>query len=105
MIDVQEHIYDDDPNKGHPDCRTFLKDVSYFFIGNGLVSAAVQYSPSGEGSPYGLLVMNPEELKKKREALSFDENHGFEKTMLSFSDLDAAQIMTVDLARLWFFEK
>lgn len=33
MIDVEEHIYDDDPKIGHADVRTDLKDVSYFFSG------------------------------------------------------------------------
>jgi len=51
MIDVQEHFYDDDPKKGHPDVRTRLKDVSYFFLGNELIQAAVQIAPSGEGPP------------------------------------------------------
>lgn len=82
MIDVKEHFYDDDPNKGHPDCRTRLKNASYFFLGNGLISAAVQVSPSGEGSPMGLLLMDPDKLEKKREALSFDHASGLEDTMI-----------------------
>ncbi len=45
MIDVKEHIYDDDPNIGHADVRTALKDLSYFFLENSLIQAAVQYSP------------------------------------------------------------
>ncbi len=51
MIDVQEYFYDDDPAQGHPDVRTKLKDVSYFFLGNGFIQAAVQVSPGGEGTP------------------------------------------------------
>jgi len=82
MIDEKEHFYDDDPHKGHPDCRTRLKDASYFFLGNGLISAAVQVSPSGEGSPMGLLLMDPDKLRKKREALSFDPASGLEDTMI-----------------------
>lgn len=49
-IDVKEHVYDDDPRRGHADVRTRLKEGSYFFLGNGRIQAAVQYSPSGEGS-------------------------------------------------------
>jgi hypothetical protein len=83
MIDVEESFYDDDPGQGHPDVRTRLRDVSYFFLGNGLISAAVQWAPSGEGTPLGLLVMNPEHLCKKREALTLDPETGLENTILS----------------------
>ena len=70
MINPSEHVYDDDPNRGHPDVRTRLKDVSYFFLGNGLIQAAVQWAPGGEGTPLGLLLMDPDRLRKKREALT-----------------------------------
>jgi len=82
MIDAEEHVYDDDPRIGHPDVRTLLRDVSYFFLGNGRMQAAVQFAPSGEGTPVGLLVMDPERLGKKREALSFDPEAGLEATMV-----------------------
>jgi hypothetical protein len=81
VIEAQEHFYQDDPLQGHPDVRTRLKDVSYFFLGNGLIQAAVQWAPSGEGSPVGLLVMDPEVLGKKRESLTMDQESGLEKTM------------------------
>ena len=74
MIDVKEHYYDDDPESGHPDVRTRIKGVSYFFIGNGWIQGAVQVAPSGEGTPLGLLIMNPEYLGKKREALTMDKD-------------------------------
>lgn len=82
MIDVQEHFYDDDPSIGHPDVKTKLKDVSYFFLGNGFIQAVVQIAPSGEGTPVGLLLMNPERLAKKREALTMHPESGLENTML-----------------------
>jgi hypothetical protein len=82
MIDIQEHFYDDDPAKGHPDVRTKLKDVSYFFLGNGFIQAAVQVSPGGEGTPIGLLVMDPEHLGKKRESLTLESDSGLERTMI-----------------------
>jgi len=82
MIDVQEHFYDDDPSKGHPDVRTRLKDVSYFFLGNGCIQGVVQFAPGGEGTPVGLLIMNPEYLRKKRYALTFDPDSGLENTMV-----------------------
>ncbi|UCE40833.1 MAG: hypothetical protein JSV17_15530 [Candidatus Aminicenantes bacterium] len=82
MIDSEEHFYDDDPSIGHPDVRTRLKDIAYFFLGNGLIQAAVQISPSGEGTPVGLLIMNPEILAKKRESLTMDPESGLGDTML-----------------------
>jgi hypothetical protein len=82
MIDVQEHFYDDDPAKGHPDVRTRLRDVSYFFLGNGFIQAVVQVAPAGEGTPVGLLVMDPERLGKKRDVLTMDSNSGLENTMI-----------------------
>ena len=82
MINPTEHVYDDDPNRGHPDVRTRLKDVSYFFLGNGLIQAAVQWAPGGEGTPLGLLVMDPDRLRKKREALTMDAVRGLEQTVV-----------------------
>jgi len=82
MIDAAEHVYDDDPREGHPDVRTRLKDASYFFLGNGLIQGAVQFAPGGEGTPLGLLVMNPERLGKKREALTLDPGTGLEPTVV-----------------------
>jgi len=80
MIDVKEHIYHDDPNVGHADVRTELKDAAYFFLGNGLIQAAVQTAPGGDGTPVGLLIMDPERLRKKREALTMDERTGLDRT-------------------------
>ncbi len=85
MIDVEEHFYDDDPSCGHPDVRTRLKDVSYFFLGNGIIQAAVQVAPSGEGTPIGLLFMDPNHLAKKRDSLSMDPESGLENTMIRIS--------------------
>ncbi|MDP8207078.1 MAG: hypothetical protein P9L92_10475 [Candidatus Electryonea clarkiae] len=93
MIEFKEHIYDDDPNSGHPDARTRLKDAAYFFIGNGLISASIQFAPAGEGSPFGLLIMNPDVLRKKREALTFDPETGLENTALIFRDILTNEIL------------
>jgi hypothetical protein len=82
MIDASEHFYDDDPGQGHPDVRTRLKDVSYFFLGNGFVQGAVQFAPGGEGTPLGLLVMNPERFGKKRDALTLDPEAGLASTIV-----------------------
>jgi len=82
MINVHEHFYDDDPNIGPPDVRTVLRGVNYFFLGNGLIQAAVQSAPHGEGTPLGLLIMDPEQLRKKREALTMDPVYGLASTGL-----------------------
>jgi hypothetical protein len=82
MIEPSEHFYDDDPNAGHPDVRTRLKDASYFFLGNGLIQAAVQFAPGGQGTPLGLLIMNPERLGRKRESLTLDRAAGLEPTIV-----------------------
>ena len=82
MVDVAEHVYHDDPAQGHPDVRTRLAGASYFFVGNGLIQAAVQHAPAGEGTPLGLLIMNPDRLGKKRECLTMDPAAGLEATVL-----------------------
>jgi len=91
MAELKEHFPDDDPARGHPDVRTQLKDVSYFFLGNGHIQAAVQIAPSGEGTPVGLLIMNPEHLGKKREALTCDQDSGLENTMIRILSAPAAE--------------
>jgi hypothetical protein len=82
MINPSEHVYDDDPNLGHPDVKTRLRDVSYFFLGNGRIQAAVQWAPSGEGTPLGLLLMDPDRLRKKRDALTMDPTRGLDATLV-----------------------
>ena len=57
-----------------PDHRVALPDTSYFFIGNGLVRAAVQFAAGGEGSPLGLVIDDPARLVSKRDALSMGPN-------------------------------
>jgi len=81
MIDVQEHVYQDDPAVGPPDVRTELPGVDYFFLGNGLIQAAVQVAPRGDGTPVGLLIMDPDRLRKKREALTMDPQSGLDATL------------------------
>lgn len=85
MINAEEHFYSEDPNQGHPDVRTRLKDVRYFFLGNGKIQAAVQICGSGEGTPVGLILMDPEKLQKKRDSLLFDPDSGLENTMISIT--------------------
>jgi len=81
-MDVKEHFYSDDPQAGHPDVRTRLAGVDYFFIGNGHLQAAVQVCTSGEGTPLGLLVLDPDTFGPKRAALTCDPNTGLESTVV-----------------------
>ncbi|MDQ5978361.1 MAG: hypothetical protein QG602_1335 [Verrucomicrobiota bacterium] len=82
MIEASEHFYQDDPNRGPRDVATRLRGVNYFFLGNGLIQAAVQHAPEGDGTPAGLLVMNPDRLRQKRAALTMDAETGLAATRL-----------------------
>ncbi|HOW86762.1 MAG TPA: hypothetical protein P5119_10650 [Candidatus Aminicenantes bacterium] len=87
-MEVGEHYYADDPARGPADAKTTLAGVEYFFLGNGLIQAAVQAAPAGEGTPVGLLVMDPERFGVKRAALSFDPETGLLPTAMSIVDRD-----------------
>jgi len=85
-MEVQEHFYTDDPRRGPADARTKLRDVDYFFLGNGFIQAAVQVAPAGGGTPVGLLLMDPETFGPKRAALSFDPDTGLAATSIALED-------------------
>ncbi|MDZ7333002.1 MAG: hypothetical protein ONB13_12685 [candidate division KSB1 bacterium] len=85
MIDAQEHFHFDDPRQGPVDVRTRLARVNYFFLGNGHIQAAVQFAPAGEGTRLGLLIMNPDRLGKKRQALTMHPTSGLQQTMLQLA--------------------
>jgi len=82
-MDVKEHFYRDDPSVGHADVRTTLGDVDYFLVGNGHIQAAVQLCTTAPGTPLGLLVMHPDKLTPKREALTLDAERGLQPTVLT----------------------
>jgi len=82
-MEVKEHFYTDDPARGPVDGKTTLRDVDYYFLGNGRIQAAVQIAPAGDGTPAGLLVMDPERLGPKRAALTFDKDAGIAATAVS----------------------
>jgi hypothetical protein len=75
-------VYDDDPRRGHPDVRTRLAGANYFLLGNGLIQAAVQHAPRGEGTPLGLLIMDPDTLGRKRDALTMHPDSGLQTTVV-----------------------
>jgi hypothetical protein len=82
-MDVKEHIYADDPSRGHPDVRTFLPATEYYFLGNGLIQAALQVSAQLGATPLGLVLMNPEFLGPKRSSPSLDPDRGLSATALT----------------------
>ncbi|MCG8603382.1 hypothetical protein MJD09_00060 [bacterium] len=81
-MEAEEHFYSDDPSIGPADAQTTLRGVSYFFIGNGYITAAVQLCLSGEGTALGLIVMHPEVFGPKRRVLTFDSKSGLTQTRL-----------------------
>ncbi len=83
-MEVKEHFYADDPRRGPADVRTTLPGVAYYFLGNGLIQAAVQVLNRPGATPLGLLVMHPDSLKPKRGALTMDAKAGLAPTMISF---------------------
>ena len=82
-MEVKEHFYTDDPSRGPVDGRTSLEGVEYFFLGNGLVQAAVQVAPAAGATPAGLLIMDPERFGPKRAALTFDPGSGIAATAVA----------------------
>jgi hypothetical protein len=82
-MEVQEHFYVDDPSKGPADVRTNLPGVEYFFLGNGLIQAAVQVCRAGGATRVGFLLMDPERLGPKRRALSFHPASGIASTQVA----------------------
>ena len=85
-MDVREHFYTEDPSRGPVDGKTTLAGVDYFFLGNGLIQAAVQVASAEGATPVGLLVMDPERLGPKRAGLTFDGQTGLSATALSLTD-------------------
>jgi hypothetical protein len=84
-MEVREHFYGDDPSRGPADGRTTLDGVDYFFLGNGLVQAAVQITAADGATPVALLVMDPERFGTKRAALTFDPERGLAGTAVSLA--------------------
>ncbi len=101
-MDIKEHIYHDDPNFGPADVRTNLKDVDYYFLGNGYIEVAIQIAPSGTGTPTGILIMNPEKFGPKRKSLTMDLDNGLKDTALMLkTDIESAITAPDNLHHGW----
>lgn len=67
----------------HPDARTNAPDTDYFFLGEGNVAAAIQWSRNGETAPYGLLLWRSGTFPRKESTLLFHPEFGLDRTMLT----------------------
>ena len=85
-MEVREHFYADDPSRGPVDGKSTLDGVDYFFLGNGHIQAAVQVTTAEGATSVGLAVMDPERLRPKRAALTFDPEEGLAATAVSLLD-------------------
>jgi hypothetical protein len=67
----------------HPDFVTYQPGIEYFYLGNGDIQGAVQYSPEpGEESFIGFTIMDPENFCRKWSTFLFSPEHGLENTRL-----------------------
>jgi hypothetical protein len=83
----QEGIESQKPSAGlqrlHPDFATYQKGIEYFYLGNGDIQGAVQYSPEpGEESFIGFTLMDPENFCRKWSTFLFSPERGFTNTRL-----------------------
>ena len=69
--------------KIHPDFRTNNPGLEYYFTGNGLITAAIQTSPTPEsGTHCGLLVMLPDHFARKMSTYLFHPERGLQNTRM-----------------------
>ena len=67
----------------HPDFVTYQDGIQYFYLGNGDIQGAVQYSPGhGPESFLGFTLMDPENFCRKWTTFLFSPEHGLENTRL-----------------------
>ena len=67
----------------HPDFITYQPGIQYFYLGNGDIQGAVQYSPEpGEESFLGFTLMDPENFCRKWSTFLFSPERGFANTRL-----------------------
>ncbi len=67
----------------HPDSTTILADTEYFFLGNGKVAAAIQWSRNPDATPLGLMLWRPDQFTRKWGTNLFHPEYGLERTMLT----------------------
>ncbi len=68
----------------HIDYQTVGEGLEYFFLGNGLIQAAIQYSSNpASGTVLGLLLMHPEHFARKSSTFLYHPETGIERTMMT----------------------
>jgi hypothetical protein len=65
------------------DVDTYLPDTDYFFLGDGRIMVAIQWSRNADASPYGILLCDPERMSRKNGSLLFHPEMGLARTMLT----------------------
>jgi hypothetical protein len=75
----------------HSDSNIYNSETEYFFIGDGRLTCAIQWSKNHEMTPYGLILQDPEKRARKDSSLLFHPEFGFSKTTI-FMAKDIHQI-------------
>jgi hypothetical protein len=57
--------------------------MQYFFLGNGRIQCAIQWSEDDGCTPLGLLLSDPEHFSRKWSTLLFHPEYGLERTQLT----------------------
>jgi len=65
------------------DKGTYIPDTDYFFLGDGRIVAAIQWSRARSASPYGLLLWNSEHMARKEGTWLYHPELGLSRTMLT----------------------
>jgi len=69
--------------KMHPDFMTYMEGIEYFYLGNGDIQGAVQYSPKdSRGTFLGFTLMDPENFCRKWSTFLYHPERGLANTKL-----------------------
>jgi hypothetical protein len=67
----------------HPDFITYLDGIEYFYLGNGDIMGAIQYSPQEARATFaGMTLMHPEHFCRKWSTFLYHPEKGFGSTKL-----------------------
>jgi hypothetical protein len=81
-MEMDEHVYQDDPKVGPIDVQTNLPETLYYFVGNGHILGAVQVCASNAATAIGLALMHADVFGPKRRSLSMDPENGLRATQI-----------------------
>ena len=75
----------------HPDFITFVPGIEYFYLGNGEIQGAVQYSPLEKRTSFiGFTMSNPEVFCRKWSTYLYHPERGFANTRVGITIDDRA---------------